>query len=436
MATWKKVIVSGSDAILNQLNVGTNQQISTAQSTTFLTGSFSGSFTGDGSALTGITQANNTLIALTAGTGLSGGGSFRINQAQTEEITFGNAGVTSNVAGGGISVSGATGAVTIAVNSGSMLPFISSSIFNTISGDVLVDASGVATIQANSVALGTDTTGNYVATINPGAGLTGGSTSGEGVAHTLAVGAGEFITVNTNDVDVKLTALIPAVSSSIFARISGDIAITELGVASIGSGVIVNADIADSTIDLTAKVTGTLPAANGGTGINSLGTGVATFLGTPSSANLRSALTDKTGTGVNVFAASPTFTGTVTADNLNLSGDLTVNGTLTTLATTNVSIKDQFITIASGSQSATDGGIIVSKQANGSGFAFGYDASETKWVLQNNAAVGATTLAADAFIGIVSASAAVPTANPAYGGATGYGNIHVKTDTGDIWIYA
>ena len=62
MATWKKVIVSGSDAILNQLNVGTNQQISTAQSTTFLTGSFSGSFKGDGSALTGITQANNPTI--------------------------------------------------------------------------------------------------------------------------------------------------------------------------------------------------------------------------------------------------------------------------------------------------------------------------------------------------------------------------------------
>jgi hypothetical protein len=66
MATWKKVIVSGSNAILNQVTVGTNQQISTSHLTTYLSGSFSGSFQGDGSQLTGlattlgITGSNNT----------------------------------------------------------------------------------------------------------------------------------------------------------------------------------------------------------------------------------------------------------------------------------------------------------------------------------------------------------------------------------------
>jgi hypothetical protein len=39
-----------------------------------------------------------------------------------------------------------------------------------------------------------------------------------------------------------------------------------------------------------------------------LGTGVETFLSTPSSANLAAALTDETGTGANVFATSPTLT--------------------------------------------------------------------------------------------------------------------------------
>jgi hypothetical protein len=52
---------------------------------------------------------------------------------------------------------------------------------------------------------------------------------------------------------------------------------------------------------------GTLAVANGGTGITSLGAGVATFLGTPSSANLASAVTDETGTGALVFATSPTL---------------------------------------------------------------------------------------------------------------------------------
>ncbi len=58
--------------------------------------------------------------------------------------------------------------------------------------------------------------------------------------------------------------------------------------------------------DLTTNVTGTLPVANGGTGITSLGTGVATFLGTPSSANLAGAVTDETGSGALVFGTSPT----------------------------------------------------------------------------------------------------------------------------------
>jgi hypothetical protein len=42
--------------------------------------------------------------------------------------------------------------------------------------------------------------------------------------------------------------------------------------ADITDGIIVNADIANSTINLTTKVTGTLPVTNGGTGLATLGT--------------------------------------------------------------------------------------------------------------------------------------------------------------------
>jgi hypothetical protein len=57
-----------------------------------------------------------------------------------------------------------------------------------------------------------------------------------------------------------------------------------------------------SSVTLT-NATG-LPVA---TGISGLGTGVATFLATPSSANLLGAVTDETGTGSLVFATSPTL---------------------------------------------------------------------------------------------------------------------------------
>lgn len=62
-----------------------------------------------------------------------------------------------------------------------------------------------------------------------------------------------------------------------------------------------------TNISLTAAVTGILPVANGGTGVSSLGSGVVTFLGTPTSANLAAAVTDETGSGALVFATSPTL---------------------------------------------------------------------------------------------------------------------------------
>ena len=81
------------------------------------------------------------------------------------------------------------------------------------------------------------------------------------------------------------------------------------------------------------------------TGVSGLGTGIATFLATPSSANLAAALTDETGTGANVFATSPTLVtpalGTPSAlVGTNITGTATsfnINGTVgaTTPATGN-----------------------------------------------------------------------------------------------------
>ena len=66
------------------------------------------------------------------------------------------------------------------------------SLASDLSGSTTFDGSGNvtinATINAGSVALGTDTTGNYVGTITAGTGLTStGATTGEGIAHTLSV---------------------------------------------------------------------------------------------------------------------------------------------------------------------------------------------------------------------------------------------------------
>jgi hypothetical protein len=62
-----------------------------------------------------------------------------------------------------------------------------------------------------------------------------------------------------------------------------------------------------------------LPDSSGGTGLSSLGTGVATFLGTPSSANLAAAVTGETGTGALVFGTNPTFSNTAGASSANFT---------------------------------------------------------------------------------------------------------------------
>jgi hypothetical protein len=69
-------------------------------------------------------------------------------------------------------------------------------------------------------------------------------------------------------------------------------------------------DASGNAIALGTVASATLTNATGlpiATGVSGLGTGVATFLGTPSSANLAAAVTDETGSGALVFGTSPTL---------------------------------------------------------------------------------------------------------------------------------
>lgn len=76
---------------------------------------------------------------------------------------------------------------------------------------------------------------------------------------------------------------------------------------------------------------GTLTSCTGlpvSTGVSGLGTGVATFLATPSSANLAAAITDETGSGVLLFGTSPAITTSITTPSTTFA---LINTTATTV---------------------------------------------------------------------------------------------------------
>lgn len=110
-------------------------------------------------------------------------------------------------------------------------------------------------------------------------------------------GTGTVTSVNISGGTTGLTATGGPVTTSGTFTLGGTLAIANGGTGTTST----------TFVNLATNVTGTLPVANGGTGIASLGTGVATFLGTPSSSNLAAAVTDETGSGALVFATSPTL---------------------------------------------------------------------------------------------------------------------------------
>ena len=153
-----------------------------------------------------------------------------------------------------------------------------------------------------SLIKGADGSGT-LSSITAGTGLSGGTitTTGTIALADTAVTAGSYTTANiTVNAQGRITAATSGTAgsngtvTSVAMTVPSFLSITGSPITSSGTLAVTLSGIA-------------LPVANGGTGLTALGTGVATFLGTPSSANLKAAVTDETGSGALVFATSPTL---------------------------------------------------------------------------------------------------------------------------------
>lgn len=229
------------------------------------------------------------------------------------------------------------------------------------SGDPTLDISSSYVGQNTITTLGTVTTGVWNGTtISVGSGGTGAATltgllQGNGTSAFTAItnssttgqvlrvtgasayGWGALNLASSNAVTgtlpvgnggtgaATLTGLLQGSGTSAFAAITDSSTVGQVlrvtGTSTYAWGAV--------NLASTNAVTGTLPVGNGGTGITSLGSGVATFLGTPSSANLAAALTDETGSGAAVFATSPTLVtptlGVASATSINFGGTALAN---------------------------------------------------------------------------------------------------------------
>jgi hypothetical protein len=319
-----------------------------------ITGSFTGSFTGDGSNITGVAAASFDIDSLGAlgGTGLhQTQDHFVFSDNGTEKkITFSN---------------------------------LEDAIFGNVSGDAAIAAGGALTIAANSV---------------------------------------EGTMLNTNSADTSTIEL----SSDTLSVLKVPNALT----------------VDNATIQLNSGTTfdgsgaKTIAIKDGGVDADALAAAVA---GNGLTGGGGSALAVGAGTGVTVNANDVAIgqavetNSNVQFNNMVIDGNLTVNGTQTLNNTTNLLIEDRFILMNSGSGATGDGGILVGSGSAFSASAFIFDDSEDRWGVQIDTQLGsdATTSIPEAY-----ASLYVLTANTGSATYNVKGNIKIDDGTGDIFIYS
>lgn len=248
MATWKKIIVSGSDAHLNSvtasnsLSVGTNQVITTTQAGTYLTGSFTGSFKGDGTNLTGVTATPS--FPTTATTNLASTDKFFVNDdagdatSGNKKITYAN--LLTDLAGTNLAVE-SSDSLTLASTITGLTSVSATAFSGSFSGSFQGDGSnltGIATILAvtasganSSVNLKTQAltingTSNEVETTISGQTVTIGLPNSVSIAQDLTVGGD--LTVNGTTTTINTTNLLVEDKFALFA--SGSDASTDGGI--------------------------------------------------------------------------------------------------------------------------------------------------------------------------------------------------------------
>jgi hypothetical protein len=334
-----------------------------------LSGSFSGSFFGNGAGLTGVTAAFPT----TAKTDLATTDQFFINDGANKFVTYGN--LVTDLAGSGQGTSNLTTTDTgdsLALTSQITVTGVTASLFGTASW---------ATNTVNAL------------------------TSSRFTVTDTTTGTGPYYVVFT---DGTTGAQLPRVDSAALTFNATTNTLTVTSSFAVSSSFALSSSLANTVSSIANNVTNNtdnrvLTATGGGT-IN--GEGNLTFDGT---------------------------TLTITGNEV-ISGNLTVLGTASFQNTTNLEVADRFILLASGSNTAGDGGILVQQGTQNVGELFGFDSGATRWAFTSSFSGNSSAFTPDAFVAAaIIGAGTTPTSAPARYQVGG--NIFIGTDEA-IWIYS
>jgi len=280
------------------------------------------------------------------------------------------------------------------------MTMVANGAFALVSGDATIASGGALTIAADSVA------NSMLENMTRG---------------TVKVGGGSNA---PTDLDAKTDGQILIGDGTDIASVavSGDITISNTGATTIGAdkvhGTMLNTDAADtSTIELSSDTLSVLKVPNAATFSTGLSAG-----GTFDGAAARTVTVASAQTGIETIystsliigrAANDTTINFTTDDQIifdqgsteamkidstgvTVAGNLTVNGSTTTISSTNMLVKDPFIFAASGSHGANvDGGLIVQEGSNaGTGSAIYHDTTDNRWAVAKTVKASDTAVTA------------------------------------------
>lgn len=380
MAEWKKVIVSGSQAQLAALTASIAITVGTQPNqtigTTQATTQLSGSFTGSFKGDGSGLSGIAASFPTVPTTNLSTTDQIFVSDGSSKYITYSN--LILDLAGSGAGTSNLT---------------------TTDAGDSLALTSQIA--------------------------VTGVSSSFTGSLTGALIGTASWA---TNAATVPYSGLTGTPAGIVSASV--------LSSPSQGNAILTTNGVAGSTIDLglttAASPTFTDLTLTGG---DLIATTTTTF----NLVNTNQTTVNFAGAATAVNIGASTGITTINHDT-RIKGTLYVDGTVTAISSSNLYIADQFILLASGSATNTDGGIIIDRGSYaGLNIGYGFDSTTGRWGYQAGITDTTNTFDPTGISGSFAAYVFTETSHGATKPTTGEfvqtGASYIST-AGDIWIYA